>query len=473
MSDKKTLKAILKNDFYSYVQKVFYEITGGEPFIPNWHIEVLCHKLEQARLGEIKRLIINVPPRSLKSIIVNVAFSTWILGHTPSEKIISASYSSDLSEKFARDSKRVMESAWYRELFPKSIIAKDRGAANDLNTISRGGRFATSIEGTLTGRGGNFIIIDDPIKPSETMSENALNKVNEWYRNTLLSRLDNKEEGVIIVVMQRVHENDLTGYLLETPNHWTHVKIPQIATEDELWEVRDKVYRRKEGELLNPQQMDIKTIFELKHQMGTYVWSGQYQQEPYPSEGGIIREEWLRFYNTPPNDIVELYLSWDTGNKTGINNAYSACCVIGVSNKDEFYLLEVIRGKYEMWDLLQNMKDVYDCYTYDHNARGRIKLLIEDKASGTQAIQMLRAMRDRYGRNFDVVEINPNEDKVSRLRGVSALIESGNVRFPSDNPDWWKEFKKELIGFPGTKFKDQVDAFTQAITYPFKLLAER
>lgn len=164
MNDKELSTALIRSDFYSFVQRVFYEVTGGQEFVPNRHIEVLCDALERACRGEIKRLIINVPPRSLKSIIVNVAFPAWILAHNPREKIISASYSNDLSETFARDCKRVIMSNWFRELFQRCVIANDQTSNADFKTQSRGGRFSTSVESTFTGRGGNFIIIDDPIK---------------------------------------------------------------------------------------------------------------------------------------------------------------------------------------------------------------------------------------------------------------------------------------------------------------------
>lgn len=253
MSECKELNVLLRHDFYSYVQRVFYEL-GNDNFIPNWHLEVLCDTLEQVRRGEIKRLIINVPPRSLKSIVVNVAYSTWLLGHNPKERIVSASYSSELAEKFARDSKIIMESDWYKKIFPRSTISKSRSTASDFNTTSHGGRYTSSVDGTMTGRGGNVIIIDDPIKPSDANSETALNKVNDWYKSTLLSRLDDPQNGVIILIMQRVHENDLTGYLLESSDEWTHIKMPEIAINNETWHVGNKVYRRAIGRPLNARQ---------------------------------------------------------------------------------------------------------------------------------------------------------------------------------------------------------------------------
>lgn len=231
--------------------------------------------LDVTRWGEIKRLIINVPPRSLKSIVVNIAHSTWLLGHNPREHIVSASYSTELSEKFARDSKIVMEYEWYRRIFPRTVISKNRSTPADFNTTARDGRYTSSVDGTMTGRGGNVIIIDDPIKPSDISSESALNKVNEWYQNTLLSRLDDPQNGIIILIMQRVHENDLTRYLLENSTDWTHIKIPEVAMTDETWTVESKVFHRAMGRPLNPSRMPMEIIESKRRELGTYVWSAQ------------------------------------------------------------------------------------------------------------------------------------------------------------------------------------------------------
>ena len=244
--------ALIREDFYSFVQRAYFETSGGQILIPNWHIEVLCDKLEKARKGEIKRLIINVPPRSLKSQIVNVAFTAWCLGHNPKLKIVSASYSAELAETFARDCKRIMQSEWYKQMFPKSAIANEQSSAYDFKTISRGGRFSTSVEGSLTGRGGNIIIIDDPIKTTDMTNENALNKVQEWYTGTLLSRLDDQENGVIILIMQRVHEDDLTGFLLDKePDKWEQIVMPMIAEKDEKWKLDNITIIRHQGEALH------------------------------------------------------------------------------------------------------------------------------------------------------------------------------------------------------------------------------
>lgn len=472
MSERKEMDVLLRNDFYSYVQRVFYEL-GNDKFIPNWHLEVLCDALERARHGEIKRLIINVPPRSLKSIVVNVAYSTWLLGHNPRERIVSASYSVDLAEKFARDSKIVMESDWYRRIFPRTVISKNRSTPSDFNTTARGGRYTTSVDGTMTGRGGNVIIIDDPIKPADATSEPALTKVNEWYKNTLLSRLDDPQNGTIILIMQRVHEDDLTGYLLENSTDWTHIKIPEIATTDEQWRVGPRIFHRAIGRPLNPKRLSLEMAESKRQELGSYVWSAQYQQEPCPPDGGIVKESWLHYYSNPTFDIstvARVFISWDTANKTGATNAYSAAVAVLMTYDRHFYLVDVYRNRWDMPGLVKDAITIYDMWKHEFGAGAKVEMLIEDAASGTQLIQYLQSQRDRCGRAFHIIPIKPNGDKVSRLTGCSALIENGTLQFPQDEKPWWNAFKKELLGFPGTKYKDQVDALTQCINYAQALI---
>ena len=472
--------ALIKEDFYSFVQRAYFETSGGQILIPNWHLEVLCDRLEKARKGQIKRLIINVPPRSLKSQIVNVAFTTWVLGHNPTEKIVSASYSAELAETFARDCKRIMQSEWYKQLFPKSEISNDQSSAYDFKTISRGGRFAASVEGSLTGRGGNIIIIDDPIKTTDMANENALNKVQEWYTSTLLSRLDNQEDGVIILIMQRVHENDLTGYLLDKESDkWEHIVMPMIATEEEQWDVENKTFIRHKGDVLNKQYISFEKCNELKIELGEYVWNAQYQQEPCPVGGGIVKEEWMQYYPNQrlnPDEVYKILLSWDTANKTGENNAYSACSVVAVMRNRTFYLLQVARARLDMTKLLESVLQAYNSVVQE-SGFFRIKpvLLIEDAASGTPLINLLRNLKDIYGRVLNIEAIKPKGDKIDRLYGITPYIENGQLLFPPDGVEgkerWWPDFKKELLSFPNSKYKDQVDSLTQAISYGQELLA--
>ena len=207
--------SILQNDFVSFVEKSFYELNPNTTYLHNWHIEVIVAALEKCRMRASTRLNINVPPRSLKSHTASVAFPAWLLGHNPAAQIICASYAQDLADKLAGDCRSLMMTEWYQELFPETRLATRRSAVHDFMTTKKGSRLATSVGGVLTGRGADFIIIDDPLKPDEALSDVQRRNVNDWYDHTLISRLNDKRTGCIILIMQRLHEDDLVGHVLQ------------------------------------------------------------------------------------------------------------------------------------------------------------------------------------------------------------------------------------------------------------------
>lgn len=211
----RALDEACRQDFTSFIHRCFDLLTPGRRFSPNWHIEALAFRLEQVRLGKIRRLIINMPPRSLKSIVTSVAFPAFVLGHDPTRRLIVASYGSELAVKHANDFRVILNSAGLKSMFPGTRISPKKNTESEVVTTRGGYRLATSVDGTLTGRGGDIIIVDDPLKPSDALSDSKREHVNEWYRNTLLTRLDDKVNGAIVIVMQRLHVDDLCGTLLK------------------------------------------------------------------------------------------------------------------------------------------------------------------------------------------------------------------------------------------------------------------
>jgi hypothetical protein len=190
--------AILRRDFEFFLRRGLMTLNPGSAYLPNWHISAIAHKLKRIRCGKTKRLIINMPPRHLKSVTVSVAFPAFLLGHEPWHRIFAISYSDELSLKHALDFRSIVESAWYRRAFPAMRIA--RSLQDEVWTMAQGFRKATSVGGTLTGLGGDLFIIDDPQKPADAQSDSQRNRLNHWFSNTLMSRLDSKQDGVIIVV---------------------------------------------------------------------------------------------------------------------------------------------------------------------------------------------------------------------------------------------------------------------------------
>src|SRR6202045_1106909 len=228
-------KEILRLDLGYFAQHCFCELNPQAAFLPNWHIEVIAAKLAAVREGKIRRLIINLPPRHLKSLLASIAFPAWCLGHDPSAQILCVSYAQELADKLARDCRSIMMSPWYRQIFPPRL-APARQAGQEFIPTRQGYRLATSTGGVLTGRGADLILIDDPLKPEEALSKARRDATNDWYANTLYSRLNDKRRGGIVIIMQRLHEDDLVGHVLgQEP--WEVVSFPAIAEADEVHEI--------------------------------------------------------------------------------------------------------------------------------------------------------------------------------------------------------------------------------------------
>lgn len=232
--DRRLYEALLRSDFRAFLEKSFRTLSPGDQYVWNWHIGAIAWHLERVRRGEIKRLIINMPPRSLKSLTASVAWPAFILGLDPSQRIICVSYSGELARKFSNDFRALIDAPFYKSLFPWTRVGRFKDSEVETEFTARGYRLATSVGGTLTGRGGDIIIIDDPLKPDDALSETKRSAANQWFTNTLLSRLDDKRTGAIVVVMQRVHMDDLTGFLLNQSDEWTVLSLPAVTDYEQV-----------------------------------------------------------------------------------------------------------------------------------------------------------------------------------------------------------------------------------------------
>src|SRR5438270_13012519 len=248
--------AILRSEFWFFAQRCFAELNPQTAFATNWHLEVIAAALTAVREGRIRRLIINLPPRHLKSLMASIAFPAWCLGRDPSAQILCVSYAQDLADKLARDCRSIMMTSWYRRIFP-TRLAPHRQAVQEFLTTRQGYRLATSNGGVLTGRGADIILIDDPLKPEEALSDAQRRAANEWFSHTLYSRLNNKRTGGIVIIMQRLHEDDLVGHVL-AQEPWEVISFPAIAEEDEVHEIETilgpRTFMRRRGEALHPER---------------------------------------------------------------------------------------------------------------------------------------------------------------------------------------------------------------------------
>jgi predicted phage terminase large subunit-like protein len=449
-------QALLRLDLMTFIERSFYELNPQAMFASSPHIEVLATKLAASSRGQLRRLIVCLPPRMLKSIAVSVAFPAWLLGHDPTKQIICASYGQDLADKHARDCRTLMTSDFYRALFPRTRLSPEKQSVNDFLTTAQGFRMSTSVGGVLTGRGADIIILDDPLKPDDALSETKRTAANEWFDNTLLSRLNSKETGIIIIVMQRVHQDDLVGHVLDHGD-WEVLSLPAIAQEDEKHLIENpfgrRWFRRAAGEALQPERDSLEILKTMRRNLGTYNFSAQYQQSPVPIGGAIIKTEWLQFYEPAelPSGFRLIVQSWDTANKGGELNDYSVCTTWHAYFENH-YLIDVFRRHLDYPCLKRAVKEQAQKHQAD-------VVIIEDKASGIQLIQDLRA-EGVFG--IEPYDPGPGIDKQMRLYAVSAEFESGRARLPR-SASWKDEYVREITGFPGTKYDDQVDSTTQAL----------
>lgn len=451
--------AIIRKDFYAFLQATYPIVSGGKPLLLNWHLEAIAYALSEVLAGRTKRLIITVPPRSLKSICASVCLPAFALGLDPRRRIICVSYSDILARKFAIDSRDLIRSPVYQAIFPRTRISAVKDTEAEFMTGARGYRLATSVGGTLTGRGGDLIILDDPLKPQDAQSESARESLKHWYSHTLLSRLDNKSEGAIIIVMQRLHPDDLVGHVLEQRG-WTHLNLPAIAEDTSLIALSaDRSHRRMIGDLLHPERENQVALDELKAAMGSMEFAAQYQQAPVPVGGNLIRWQWFKFYQSKPTPRPgdKLIVSWDTAQSSQQLADYSACVVLLV-RKETVYVLDVLRARLEYPELKRAVLETHN--RWRRTGCSSYALLIERKGSGLSLIQ------DLARQNIHAIGIHPEGDKIMRMAAQTSPIEAGAVHLPM-SASWLDDFKKEILSFPKSRHDDQVDALSQALQRAF------
>jgi predicted phage terminase large subunit-like protein len=449
--DQRVLDAALRKDFLAFLHRCVLTLNPGALFLDNWHLEAIAYELERIRKGDVTRLIINMPPRHLKSITVTVAYTAWRLGLDPKIRIFCISYGEDLSKKHHSDFRAIVQSDWFRRAFPKFNIARATDA--EIHTTARGFRKSTSINAALTGLGGHLFVIDDPQKPVDAQSEVLRNNLHLWFTNTLLSRLDSKERDAVIVVMQRVHLRDLTGYLLECGG-WSHLSLAAIAEEDERIAVgKGRFHVRKAGHALHPAHESLATLQKVRLEFGTDVFAAQYQQAPVPPGGGMVKRRHLRYYTSLPDTQPDhcIIMSWDTASKVGAQNDWSVCTVWLLANS-VYYLLDVIRERYEypaLRDAAIALAARYDPFA----------ILIEDASTGAALAQELNAAG-----NYPVHLIPAHRDKIARMFIQTGKFARGAVQFPQGAP-FLPELEKELLSFPQGRTDDIVDSISQALAF--------
>ncbi|MDA7845229.1 phage terminase large subunit [Rickettsiales bacterium] len=434
-----------------FLRMAFEVINPGIVFLHNWHLDLICDALQSCVDGDGGRLILNIPPRYLKSVCVSVAFPAWILANDPTKRIIVCSYSKALSLKHAADCRAIMKSDWYRDFFPDSRIVTGGDTQERFKTSSNGFYFATSVGGTLLGEGGDFLIMDDPNDPSSAFSCKKRNAVVEFFNNCLLSRLNNQKSGVIVLVMQRLHEEDLSGFLIENGDSlWQKICVPAIANVDSVVSFNGKDYCiRKKGDVIQESREDINLLNGKMKIMGSYMFSAQYQQSPMSYSNGLVKRSWIKYLEGDyKSKCIKYCISIDCAKSIADSADYTAIAVIGILKDGRHVLVNMIRKRMTYPDLKKKVIDLVESISAE-------SVLVEDASNGASLIQELQGKF--YGK---IIGIQPRKDKVARFNYALVAIENGHLLF-LENSEFSKDFFDELFLFPFGKHDDQVDTISQ------------
>lgn len=442
-------RQLARDDFYVFAQRAFREL-HDVPYQDNWHIAAIARQLVRIEMGEISRLIITMPPRTMKSFLASVCLPAWMLGKNPSAKIICASYAQPLSNEFAFEMRRLMQTRWYRSVFPNVHIDTKKASVDEIKTTRGGYRLSTSVGGSLTGRGADLIVIDDPIKAGDALSQTVMASAKDWYSNTVSSRLNNQKTGKIVVVAQRLQPEDLPGHLASLGG-WEELVLPMVAWKDQDIELfKGEWITRPAGHLLHEDRFGEEEIRRLRSEMTEQDFEAQYNQRPLPPGGALFKLQWLKRYDARPpvHEIQGIFQSWDTAYEVAEGNDYSVCSTWALCGK-RYFLLDIFRERLQFPDLERAV--------YKQREKWNANLVIvENAGSGISLYQNIRIRTQ----GLWMTTLKPSRSKQDRASQQSPKFERGEVYVPHQAP-WLKTFEDELVNFPHVKHDDQVDSVVQ------------
>lgn len=424
--------------------------------LPNYrkapHNELIAKTLDEIvnnPYHHSRRIMIFAPPRHGKSYLTSESFPAYFLGRFPNKYIIHCTYSDELALDFGNKVKHQLKDPQFQELFPNCSLKGQSQSQSKITTTAGGAYFAVGVGGAITGRGAHLLLIDDPLKGrAEADSETTRKKLKEWYRSVAYTRL--MPGASIVIIQTRWHYDDLSGWLLEEQkknprsDKWTVIDLKAIAEEGDI-------LGRKVGEALWTSDFPIERLMSIKETLGTREFSSLYQQVPTSDEDAILKLEWFNRYNSLPVDSYMRVHSWDTGIKEAEVNDPTCFQSWHMSPKG-YYLADCISRRLQFPDLLRLVINLYERDKPD-------AVLIEDKGSGQQLLQVLRETT-----RIPAIGIQANVSKVFRAQAISATIESGCVYLP-ESSSWLYEFESQIAQFPAAAHDDYVDAMTQALGY--------
>lgn len=464
--------ALYSKSFAEYVKGAWPIIEPGTQYVPNWHIDAIAEHLTAVTDGQILRLLINMPPRHMKSSLVSILWPTWTWTRAANKKWMFSSYALSLSIRDSVACRRLIESPWYQRRWGhKYKLTSDQNQKGRFDNDARGYRLATSVDGAGTGEGGDIVVFDDPHNVNESESETIREGVITWWDHNMSTRLNDPKTGAFVGVMQRVNEADLSGHIL-AQGGWEHLCLPAEYDRRDMIQVPGGYVkqqtsigwsdpRTRDGELLWPERYGAAEIAELKKRLGSYGAAGQLQQRPSPAEGGIIKKGWWKKYSEAPRTFDKLLFCWDCTFKEAETSDYVVGQAWGLVGA-YCYLLDQTRGQWDITETIRQVRALRNKWV----ARGLTqdgaipRILVEDKANGPAVIQVLRhevpgiIAWPPKGKRMD--------SKEARVQAVAPLIEAGQVWLP-EGQAFTEQLIEESAAFPNAAHDDAIDCCAHAL----------
>lgn len=471
------LEALIKfarADLMCFAELVFPVLHPGKHLAYADYLDVLAAVLMRVEEGRYKNVLINLPPRHMKSMMVSIIYVAWRLGRDPTTKFITISYGDDLAHDLSAKARTLMKSELYRSIFPETIL--DKQAVDYVRTTKGGCRYVTSVGSDITGFGADVIIVDDPMQPDDAASEHVKERLRSWLDSSALTRLDDSAKGAFILVMHRLAPDDISATLEPTAD--LVLKLPLVAEKEEKYTYRDKrIFYRHPGDVLNPERMTAEDAAKLKARLPGHVWDGQYQQRPTAGGSGMLSiDRFQRFDLAKPPRFELTIHSWDVG--ATISGNATVCTKWGLApNKDKrdaLYLAQVMSVRLELPEVVATIRSEIE--------RDRPALVvIDERGAGIGVVQHLK----RYGYqnitwSSDTKEpiglaaaprTRPSDSKIERFGRAILRINDGQVLIPLAAP-WLEKFLYELAAFPNISDDDQVDSMSQVVANFDRAIAE-
>lgn len=448
---RKAVAAALRQNFYAFTIKVFETLNPGRSFKKNWHLRAIAHCMDLVRQGEVNQQIINIPPRSLKSTIVSVAWPAFLMGHDPAMKIMVVSHNQALAIQLSHDFRKIVQSAWYKDAFPTMQAAPVTDNETTFRTVKQGARYAVSVGSGVTGIGAEIIIIDDPVDASNAFNANLMASVNEWLSTALPTRHDNPETSKTVLVMQRLSVIDPTAFL-QTIEPWHSLVLPVVAPEDmDIPIAPGKVYKWRKGEYLHPDHLTPDWLEKQRKRLGENAYRAQYLQAPVPYGGGAIDLSKIARWKNPPKHRDKRILSIDAA--SGMNKKSRTAIQLYDIVGDQLYLRHAEASHMDFPTAYERILRLFE--------RNSVDRIILEKGGSGQSLAELLVKEVTSGK---IKLVTPKMSKEERMAKAQVRLYDGSVLLP-EKADWLNSFEEELSAFPVGLHDDQVDAFSQAINW--------